>query len=264
MRRSTAKRYIYEARRFKKLTRILTLKDTTQDTIAAFVQVSKKMGYAPQSISSAIRAVERLTRKRFDKPPEPATPLRSIPRTESLARAFEAACVEARAFLAVAFVTGLRLGDLERLSPANIAPDVSRIELQVSKTGKMFVCPIPAAVRDQVQQYRRIPRKRLYKCLSDACEQAGVDHITPHAIRRLAACSYEQAYPGAGRAILGHYAGVTGRYIPDAVILERAQERLVIPWLPQSETAETHLVGKFRRLSSNDRDAVLRVVSAMG
>jgi integrase len=278
MRRSTKMRYVYEARRFKRLARLSRLADATPEIIARFARDAIRQGYSPRTVASSIRAVSRLSRRKFETPDEALgdAPVRHIPRLMDLARLYDAADDPLRQVIVVAYVTALRLGDLMRLSVRDVAPDHSRIEMTVSKTERSFCCPIPPGLRHWLTgpkrpaDYRigremllRTGRKGLYAEIHGACKRAGVKPITPHAIRRLSACQYETAYPGAGRAILGHSSGVTGRYIPDSVIIERAQERLAIPWLgpdEQAASAEMTLVESFRRLPPPEKDAVLRIV----
>lgn len=280
MRRSSQKTRVTDARRFKRLTDVEFLSDATQGDIDRFVALAREAGYAERTTHGTICSIERLTSRKFVKPRFPDPPVKYIPPLADLGRLYESGDSWVQRFLAIAYTTGLRLADLRELREDQLSPDRSELRLIAAKTTREMVIPIPPSIRDHFdarpidwdshprartdsKYLVRCGKKQLYARLKAAASEVGVPYASPHAIRRLSACQYETAYPGAGRAILGHRATVTGRYIPDVVILRRAQERLVIPWGPMDRRGEEQFLEAWGRLSLTDRETIFRMIIRM-
>lgn len=272
----TARGYRYQCGCLLRFSGKESPEEVTQSDVDAFRAASA--GLSPESIETAIRAAGRLRGEYFtgEKLKRPRKRNKTVP-LDDLSRVYAAAQKRQNVFicrwLKWAYITGFRLGDLLSLTREQMAADV--IELDASKTGKYQAIPrhpiLCCRLPDKEFPLKKSP-SRLRAKLKYYCDIAGVPYFTPQVIRKTTATQYELARAGAGAIIQG--SGLFGKesvtwkyYIDQVQILTEAQTRLEIPesMLPKSErsrqrTEEKQLQAAFRRLSSGDRDAVLRMV----
>lgn len=148
-----------------------------------------------------------------------------------------------RAFLVLAYNTGLRVSDLVyKLSWDHVRWEQRVIELRAGKTGLYHRIPINDTLARHLETIRRdtgpvlgLQAKQtthLLKHLREACESCGVPYFTPHAVRRLAGTEFEKTHPGTGALLLGHslHRGMTfGHYVAAEAILRPAADKLPQP-----------------------------------
>jgi integrase len=246
------------------------------ETVAEWRHNAKAHGLSVRTIESVISGVVSLLKHggielsagrklRFvPSPPDVST-------LEEFDRLIVAAGVWHRRWLAFAYATGLRLGDIELQAPN--APE--SIKVRATKTRKEHHIPIPAAVRRLLDgSPLRRPRRRLRRELYDLCDRAGVRHIGPQQIRALSATEWERARPGAGAVILGHalpgWSAATHYYLdlsqplrlalptfrlPDSLLTEDERKATVL--------RESELVAIYRTLPEPQQETAVSVMRAM-
>lgn len=173
--------------------------------------------------------------------------------------------------LCVAYATGVRRSDLLRLDVSQVVD--GELSIVAGKTEKRQVIPIPPAVLRLLPASGHICRvgiKPLRRVLCEWCQRAGVQTITPQAIRRLSAREWERAHAGAGAVILGHdvpgWTRATAAYIDRADLLRAGLSRLRLPASLMDATAADdieNLTAEIKRLTDQQRETVKEVVSAM-
>lgn len=120
-----------------------------------------------------------------------------------------------RAFLAISFYTGLRIGDLlGSLRWTNYDIGGRCLTVVASKTGKRHRFPVNDTLAAHLDALPRSDERVLpvaptcdnaiRRQLRVLCAIAGVPVFTPQSIRRRAATEYERAHPGSGALLLGH------------------------------------------------------------
>lgn len=175
-----------------------------------------------------------------------------------------------RTALCLAFVAGLRLGDLERFDRDMLDDDC--IRWRAEKTGKVQRIPLPDVIIPRLAGFRwTIGRKVLRRELNRLCDAAGVRRFTPQAIRRLSAQEWERARAGCGAIILGHdvpgWSKATASYMDKSHILRLGLPALRLPeWIDDGRSAdrEQSLLSAFRRLGEPQQSALVQVASGMG
>lgn len=252
----------------------LLFRNVTSASIDEFRQRGQQQ-LAPRTIESVISTVATLMKfagcpvdvgeRLFWRPRPPRIPTM---------QEFDAIIDEAdgwhRLWLAVAFVTGLRLGDLERLSPRG-----DELIVDASKTGKRHVFPLPRPIARLCDgRSLKAPRKRLLLELRALCDLANVPHITPQTVRAFSASEWERARPGCGAVILGHalpgWTKATAYYLDPAQQLRLGLPNLRLPpslLTPAERTEqtsrETRLLTAFRALPDDGQRVAADVVAAM-
>lgn len=231
-------------------------------------------GLRPRTIESVIATVRNLAShagclvpvgRRLRHVPQ----VRAVPAFHEFSQLVESSPDWWRWWLMVAYVTGLRLGDLERVSPQR------ETVLVATKTGKRQRFPLPECVLRLDRGPLRKPRKSLRLKLRAACMAFGIAPVTPQTIRTLSAMEWERARPGCGPIILGHalpgWSGATPYYMDGYDQLAQGLPNLRIPpcvLTPEEraaiESGESRLVSAFRRLTPERRESLVSVASAMG
>jgi len=142
-----------------------------------------------------------------------------------------------RAYVAVAYCTGLRAGDLASLTWSQRDGDV--LQVRAAKTRRTHAIPLHPCCVAALDALPRVgdqpfaPARAaspFYRALREISAAAGLRHVlTPHAFRRAAGTEWERASFGAGRLLLGHSLGVSARYLDQVAILRRALPALEVP-----------------------------------
>lgn len=231
-------------------------------------------GLRPRTIESVIATVRLLATHhgqavdvghRLRHVPVPAT----TPAFSDFEKLVAAAPDHLRWWLCVAYVTGLRLGDMERVTPA------AETIVTCSKTQKTQRFPVPACVMRLAGGSLNIPRKRLRAELKALCERCGVAVITPQVVRTLSAREWERARPGCGAIILGHalpgWSDATRYYLDPSEQLFLAIDNLRLPRsimtageVAAVESGRAKLLSAFDRLPVEKRNSLVTVAVAMG
>lgn len=182
-----------------------------------------------------------------------------------------------RAFLVLQVWTGFRIGDLLRLTCDSVTSD--RIVWQASKTAKEHRLPMCSAVGEHL---KKLERKRptilsvgpgshhsLLDELARLSTIAGVETITPQALRRASVTTWATVSPEAGRIVHGTGLGVLRHYYDGEQILRACADRF--PWpasmLPLDQRSERQRLASetesvLARLSPERIADVLRVARA--
>lgn len=147
-----------------------------------------------------------------------------------------------RLWLATAYNTGLRFGDLSRLAWHMIDLDKRTIEIKASKTGKLHLLPINDVLHWHLVNAPRVgelvapvpSRHHFRREVHELCRCLELAIVTPQAIRRTAATEFERVHPGAGALLLGHTlpsARVTWDHYIGALdaVLRPASEKITQP-----------------------------------
>lgn len=181
-----------------------------------------------------------------------------------------------RAWLVVAYWTGLRISDLLRLEWEDVESD--RITRTANKTGVLHEWPLVPVVRRHLDLIRR-SRGRVFpttlanlsryrEALAALCRWAGVSRVTPKHVRQLSITSWSRVNPMAGSVVHGCGLGVRvlGHYVDPWQVVTTAAPGVEIPaaWLLPGEqsaqaAAETQLVDGFRRQDEVGKTALLRL-----
>jgi integrase len=246
------------------------------ETVAEWRHNAKAHGLSVRTIESVISGVVSLLKhggielsagRKLRFVPSPP----DVPTLEEFDRLIVAAGVWHRRWLAFAYATGLRLGDIEQQSPDR----PSEIDVRATKTRKRHVIPIPEPVRrllDGASLNR--PRRRLRKELYSLCDRANVRHIGPQQIRALSATEWERSRPGAGAVILGHslpgWSAATHYYLDPSQQLRLALPAFRLPpsLLTDDERAaaaqrEQEVVSIYRHLPEQQQETAVSVLRAM-
>jgi integrase len=158
-----------------------------------------------------------------------------------------------RAFLVIAYNTGLRFSDLtQRLNWSGVNVETKTITVTASKTGKVQLIPINGTLAGHLVSMPRvselvlpIPMRSQFwfrKQLNELCYCIELPNVSPQAIRRATGNEFEKAHPGAGALILGHslprQTAITWTNYIAALetVLRPASERIPQPW-PQTDLA---------------------------
>jgi len=160
-----------------------------------------------------------------------------------------------RAFLVVAFVTGLRLRDLRSVTWQSI--DEHGIRWTASKTGRVHTYPPCAVLIRHLRPLRVAGDLRVFPVSAsqerllrrELVRISGSPELTPQAIRRASITQWAIASPDAGRIIHGSAdLGVLAHYLDVRRVLAAALPRLQFPaaFLTAAERAER--AGRTRRL----------------
>jgi integrase len=142
-----------------------------------------------------------------------------------------------RAFLALAYFSGLRRNDLLTLQWSEIQGGVIRRVME--KTGFAIEIPMHPCLRGHLDL---LPRegphvlgysksvKQIRRELAAMAIAAGVAPFTVQSLRRLSARQFDKARPGAGKIILGHQYRCADRfYLNPSDALEEALPNLAVP-----------------------------------
>lgn len=271
---NTLRKFTYELCIWWDYSGPLLVRNVTSASIEAFRQRGK-VHLKPRTVESVISTVATLMKfagcpidvgERLHWTPRPP----KVPTLEEFDRLVSRANDWQRRWLAVAFVTGLRLGDLERLSP-----DGREIVLDASKTGKRHVFPLPQPVARLCDgSSLRAPRKRLLLELRALSDSARILKITPQIVRAFSATEWERARPGCGAVILGHalpgWSSATRYYLDPGQQLRLGLPNLRLPpslLTPAERTEqasrESRLMAAFRALPDDTQRVAVDVVSAM-
>lgn len=164
-----------------------------------------------------------------------------------------------RVFLVTAFFTGLRLGDLRKLRGCDFNRDVLMVVAQ--KTRKHQSIPVHPVLRRHIDSVTwaapdeplfpiRAALHQFRRELRAICAAAGVERITPQRVRVLSANVWEEAWPTAGAAILGHsiVKGASKFYLRPALPLESGLPRLKVPEAFQTADERQHGQDRIREL----------------
>lgn len=195
------------------------------------IRDSAKLTHSATTIENSIKILASLVAASGSPKPSTGKPLkRPVPDPQAVPFNDFSAAVKAssgwlRAFLALAYVTGLRRSDLQRISPATIQDCLT---VGAAKTGKTHRFPIPSWCQRQFREIERFPHDPhcIYTAIQNACKSASVPYFTPQQIRRLSARTWQRVSPGLGPLILGHslpgWSAATPYYLdPHAVLFDR-------------------------------------------
>lgn len=274
---STTRKMRYECCMWSDWGGPLLVKNITSQVVEKWRQEAYKAGVAVRTIESIISTICGLCRfsghavdagrPLFHRPRPP-----KVLTLDEFDRLLLASPLGWRRWLAVQFVTGLRLADLERLAPPS---DCEEIRLDASKTGKLHAFPIPAPVSRLCDgSPLRLPRKRLWRELTELCEAARIPRQGPQLLRALSATEWERARPGCGAVILGHalpgWSSATRYYLDPGQQLRLGLPNLRFPasLLTADERQrqadrERELVTAFRALPENQKETAVSVLTAM-
>lgn len=276
---STYKRYGYELTMFSRHGGKLTI-DITPELLDQWRRSARSGGLAPRTIESVLSSVRTLCR--FAGHTVPVGQRLRFPRTIKHTPTFPEFCqvIDAtrwhsgksaewwQRWLCWAYCTGLRRGDLFRLTPDFIRD--GQIEIIAAKTGKRQGIPVPPRLQFDANQFLHVGIKQLRFALRAFCASARVKPFTPQAIRRLSAKEWERAHAGCGAVILGHaipgWSNATASYLDGSDLLRLGLPRLRLPALiadPQREQRETEIVALATRLPDADQTAAVSVLRAM-
>jgi integrase len=289
----------FELQRWERLTSDPEIGGISLETLKTFQCRARRSGLAPETVETTINTVmhvlnaaheegrlERVPRRPPRRKGDPSKTARiSLSDFDAFLAAIPAAGLSKRrgpewwqAFWGTIFFTALRLGNMEKIERRQVASEV--IEVRQLKTGHIVRIPVHPVLRrllrSHAQKVRgrrlfRLGRKTLYSATVKICKAAGVQGITPQAVRALAARTFERAHPGAGRLILGRpLPGADAFYFDVPEILESACDKLRVPpsLLTSDEQAragndERQLLVSFRGLGNSDRETVLRFVQSL-
>ncbi len=148
-----------------------------------------------------------------------------------------------RAFLVLAYNTGLRVSDLiYQLAWRHVLWNDRVILLAAGKTGKYHRLPINATVQAHLEPlraadgpvlpFRAKQTTHLLTHLKAACIACGIEYFTPHGIRRRTGTEFERVHAGAGALLLGHTlqrSMTWGHYISAEAILRPVSDKLPQP-----------------------------------
>lgn len=276
---------------------------------AAFVAYRSKAltaGLSPTTIEQTVQEIARLCRTagasaEAGKPLRRQFRCRPVPQLEAVAKLysiadqcqFPARIIEAdgrrttptaelradwlRGFLVLQVWTGFRIGDLLRLTWDSVTAD--RIVWQASKTSKEHRLPMCGVVSEHL---KKLEPKRptilsvgpgshhsLLDELARLSTIAGVETITPQALRRASVTTWATVSPEAGRIVHGTGLGVLRHYYDCEQILRACSDRF--PWpvsmLPPDQRDERQRLASetesvLARLSPERIADVLRVARA--
>lgn len=255
----------HQLNRWERYSSAQTVDEIDADSLIAFRMAAKSDGLSPRTIEDTINDVLLLVRS-TGRDISPGRRLKShrkapvVPALDSFAAAYGQASVTSwpinsmsrspevfdgltnadiwRAFLVVGYWTGLRLDDLCQLEWSHVKAD--RIERNANKTGKAHcfpMSPIVAYHLDRIRQdespnvfpFAKWSKARIRRELRAMCDAAGVEHLTPQMIRRLAITQWACASPEAGRIVHGERLGVLSYYYDQHRILNEAGSRFEWP-----------------------------------
>lgn len=276
---ATYKRYVYELAMFTKHNGPLTT-DITSEQHDQWRQSAMAGGLSPRTIESVLSSVRTLCRFAGNILPigQRLRTIRTIRHTPTFAEfclAIDSATWHSgksatwwRRWLCWAYCTGLRRGDLLRLTNECVRGEC--VELIVAKTGKAQTIPIPARLAYDGGRFLHVGIKQLRHALRSFCGSAGVKPFTPHAIRRLSAKEWERAHAGCGAVILGHaipgWSAATASYLDGSDLLRLGLPRLRLPAViadPEREQRTTEIVSLASRLPDAEQSAAVSVLRAM-
>lgn len=272
----SCRRFRYELAIWSRHGGPLLIGNVTAATVAAWRHQAKSAGLSPRTVESVIATVAALMRfdgravcvgRRLRFVPHPP----DTPTLEEFDRVITAAGEWHRRWLAFAYATGLRLGDIEQQSPDR--PEC--IDVRATKTRKRHVIPLPEPVRRLligVSLWK--PRRRLRRELYALCDRAGVRHIGPQQIRALSATEWERARPGAGAVILGHalpgWSAATHYYLDQSQPLRLALPAFRLPpsilTVEERDAAvarEIEIIALYRTLPEQQQETAADVLRAM-
>lgn len=187
-----------------------------------------------------------------------------------------------RVFLVTAFFTGLRLGDLRQLRRRDFNRDVLMVVAQ--KTGKHQSIPVHPVLRRHIDSVTwakpdgllfpiRAALHQFRRELHAICKAAGVEPVTPQRVRVLSANVWEEAWPTAGAAVLGHSIakGASRFYLRPSLPLESALPRLKVPQAFMTDDEREHgqdrlreLQRLFERMPTDSQDLLLGMARRIG
>lgn len=153
-----------------------------------------------------------------------------------------------RALLFLGYWTGLRIGDLRRLTWASISVD--RIEWSASKTGVPHVFPMTPEVQRHLDMVRGLDAvyvvpvangslRLLRKELNRLCRLAGVEPFGLQMVRRASVTEWGCTTNDAGALIHGSGLGVRDHYVNPLKVLTRAAQRFELPESMRGPTRPT-------------------------
>lgn len=193
-------------------------------------------------------------------PPKPApVPLASI---EAVWRFLpEWACQ----WMAVAYWTGLRLGDSIRMvTEADWSAEYLAIDAQ--KTGKRHVFPLPkwlknldCGERQKLKRNTDYFRHLIWDTLDSAAKVAKVKRVKPQHLRQRSINEWSRANATAGAIVHGMGLGVMTHYLDPLTVLEAAAPRVKIPacfGADEGGMKEENLLTNFRRLDPSGQQII--------
>lgn len=139
-----------------------------------------------------------------------------------------------RRWLTANYLTGLRLGDMLRLSPGDIQGEWLKIKAGKTSRAQLFpLCPL-------LRSALNVPSERVFVCsksphlirreLAKLSAAVGASiKVTPQSIRRLSITQWSLADETAGKIIHGSGLGVLRHYIQVEQVLREARKRLAVP-----------------------------------
>jgi integrase len=143
--------------------------------------------------------------RRFRRFPEPRKSPRTPVGDDAMAALMREALPHQQAFLAVLYETGLRLGDVMRLTEHALDLRGGAIMAKVSKNGELLRVPISTSLVAMLANLDRPPGDRIfpwpsrwsvYRWLRPLCRKVGIDGYTPHRSRHaLATALLERGIP---------------------------------------------------------------------
>jgi len=266
---STVARYYFDVLRWERHTTNQPIDEIDTQTFLDYRRNCLSDGLAPETIESTVRTVKAILRLcgpasertpfglgLMHPPPWSGRRLRltrkhpDVPTLDSLAAIYLQAGqatwprldtppdVFWRAFITVAFFTGLRLRDLVQTLTWDCI-ELDKISVRAKKTDKEHILPVHPIVAQHLRTLFRtdtrvfpIPRSTTHlvrRELRLMSLRAGVEKITPQKIRRLAGTEYERAVTGSGQLLLGHTLGASDYYIAVPKILADASALLKVP-----------------------------------
>ena len=179
-----------------------------------------------------------------------------------------------RGFLSLAYVTGLRLGDLMGIEWTAVQSE--SIAWTAAKTGKPHEYPLPEILRRNLEPLRATEATRVLPVpaysmgrIRRELSRISDGKIGPQPLRRLSCTQWAIASPEAGRLIHGTGIGVMAHYLDKLRILTDAAGRLEWPdevldhcGLTRQTERRLQLAQALKRLPDDRIDDVLRVARA--
>jgi hypothetical protein len=250
---------VYSAKRFAAVCGDVPAEQITQQHLLQFSADAKGIAHATKrgTIRDVIvlcRSAGNVSLKQCVRalPPTPKpTPLHAI---DSIWLHLPQWC---RVWLAVAYWTGLRLGDSIRAT-IQLPAAGEYLTIQAEKTGKKHTYPVPVWLKkidcsDGMKLKRNTDyfRHLIWDTLEQACLTCGVPVVMPQQIRQRSVNEWSKANATAGAIIHGSGLGVMTHYIDPLTVLESAAPRVRLPACfgacPEG-TGEEHLLNQYRRL----------------
>lgn len=176
-----------------------------------------------------------------------------------------------RCLIGVACMTGLRLGDLERLDRGNL--DGGYLVVRAAKTARVRRPDLAIPLTPELRRHTNaIPfrltrsRRQLYRELERIAEAAGTPYVRPKQMRQFAITQWSSVDSMAGKIVQGCSLGVMGHYVDVGRFLSSVATRVRWPFEAISDDAERlerELVDHYRRSNRDQQNALLTIARSV-